>query len=129
MGSIGIPGEIKAFITENLDSIGQLEVLLLIYSNPDKKWNAATISEEMRSSENSAQQHLDYLCSRGLIVKHDQMPNLYYWVQNDEQMKKTLDHLAQNYRTYQVAIISLIYNKPVDRIRSFANAFKIKKDD
>ena len=128
MSKAGISAAVEAFIIQYIGSIGQLEILLLLQAHPDKKWTVADVGEEMRSSEFASVGPLEQLKSDGLVVKIDGSRPAYQYLPISKDSAHAVHELAQIYPQYRVAIITLIYNKPVNAIRSFADAFKIKKD-
>jgi hypothetical protein len=44
-------------------------------------------------------------------------------------MDRAIAGLAQAYTDRRVSVITLIFSKPVDKLRSFTDAFKLRRDD
>jgi hypothetical protein len=149
LGKAGLSEEVRKFIVEHIDSIGQLEVLLFLYRNKESLWTAELVGDRMRSSAIAADQQLKGLHSHQLVtLKVESGRELYGFnssfhsldsvtgQSNDSDRKQTsqfdssnvVGEVARFYETHRVAVITLIYEKPVDAIRSFANAFRLKKD-
>jgi predicted transcriptional regulator len=120
---------VNKFINESIFSVGQLEVLLLLYRNRQTRWTAKAIGEELRSSEIAAAQQLRDLESRRLIIQKTESGLSWYELDtNSSDQLRTIEQLEKYYEDYKVSIISLIYEKPIDSLRQFAEAFKLKKD-
>ena len=121
-----LPLDIKQFLIDYIDSIAHLEVLLKLFSDPQKDWNAEELSKEMRSNITAATIQLVNLQRYGLIKSNDQ--KLFRYETSDIDMNKKVETLAQLYHDKPVAVVSCIYEKPTDKLKGFADAFKLKKD-
>ena len=126
MVTLGIPLEVRKFIYETIETVGHLEVLCTFLSAPGKKWNANSLQKELRSHVTIAGKQLEHLKSKGLIKDEG---DGQYGFGPDDSIKEKLSHeLFDLYKKSPVSIISLIYDKPTDSLKVFADAFKMKKD-
>jgi hypothetical protein len=130
--STGIPDDVQRFLVENIDSIAQLEVFLLLWVHRARRWTAQEISTELRSSVVAAQLALESLHAKKLLDIEAGAPSRYRFAASGarlDQLAVAVDHVYQERR---LAVISLIYAKPEpprapDPVRDFADAFKLKK--
>jgi hypothetical protein len=123
-----IPSEVRAFIAENIDSVVQLEILLLLHAHPGNDFTAAQISTQLRIDPAWAEDQLEHLCRRALLTCAQQSPHVYRYGPTDAQLAQSVDDLIKAYADRRVSVISLIFSEPVDKIQSFADAFRIRKD-
>ena len=65
----GFLKELDAFIAEEMKSLEQLEILLLVSGNPHKWWSAATVYEVVKSNPASVAGRLSELAARGMVRK------------------------------------------------------------
>ena len=121
-----LPIDIKLLLTESIDSVAHLEVLLMLFQNPTKLWDADAVGKELRSNRTAATIQLENLARQGFLKSTDSK-NFRYETENQELNKK-VEQLVQLYQEKPVAIISCIYERPTDKLKGFADAFKIKKD-
>jgi predicted ArsR family transcriptional regulator len=121
--------KLSQFILTVIDSIGQLEVLLLLRAHPERDWSASEVSDELRTNAPSATEHLDRLTHHGLFALSESPPRRYRFRPRTPELAAAVDLLNQAYRDDRVAVINMIYSKPMERIRIFADAFKIRKED
>jgi hypothetical protein len=121
-----LPLDIKQFLIDNIDSIAHLEVLLKLFSNPEKNWNAEDLSKEMRSNISAATIQLVNLQRKGLIKSNDDLS--YRYEATNAELNKQIENLVLLYHDKPVAVVSCIYEKPTDKLKGFADAFKLKKD-
>jgi hypothetical protein len=52
---------------------------------------------------------------------------VYRYHPSSPRLRDEVNALAAAYRQNRVAVINLIYNQPPDPVRSFADAFKLRK--
>jgi hypothetical protein len=116
-----ITAEVKDFIFQYLDSVEQLEILLLLNSIPDKYWTAQELNISLRSNLNSVEKRLAILLYYKIIDKND---GAYSFKPEDPQIIETLVQLAGCYRVHRYKVLELIFS-PMKKCRDFAEAFVI----
>ena len=126
MSSI-IPSEVKDFILRNITSVEEMEVLFFLRDRRDSAWTAHALSAQLRSSLPSIEQRLNDLQSRGLVARGD-APGAYRYWPKEPALEDLVAKLAQYYAERRISIIELIYTRPSDKLRSFADAFRIKEE-
>jgi hypothetical protein len=124
----GISQEVKALIAERIDSVVQLEVLLLLHGAPQKEWTAAAVAQELRIEGSWAEDQLNELTNRGLLAQVGHTPPAYRYSPRTADLATAVDGLKEAYADRRVTVISLIFSKPVDKLRSFADAFRLRRD-
>lgn len=120
-----LPIDVKKLLTDHIDSVNQLEVLLAFFNNPSRTWNAVSLSLELRSHETIVKIQIHKLCNGGFVK--EVQPNEFIYSPGDELNLK-VELLNQTYKEMSVAVIAFIYEKPTDKLKGFADAFKLKKD-
>jgi len=123
MGEPSIPPDIRDFINRHIDSVAQLEALLMMRSSPDTVWDVAAASKRLYVSQQEAGDTLDRLCANGLLTCKDGN----YRYECAPELRATVDELALAYSRLLIPITNLIHAKP-RRIREFADAFKFRKE-
>ena len=119
----GIPAELRDFIARSIDSVGQLEALLLLRGDPDKGWDVSQLARRLYVNEVEAAAISGHLVEQGLVV----VENGSYRYDRNGKQAEIVDRLAEAYARQLIPITNLIHTKP-RRIRAFADAFKIKRD-
>jgi hypothetical protein len=120
------PADIKQFIGDNISSIAQLELLLLLRSDPDRAWTAAEAGAALYSPAEVTALQLADLHARWLVAPAE--ANRYIYHPQSDELNEFVSRLAELYRTRRVAVVTAVYSKPVDTIRTFADAFRFRKD-
>ena len=119
----GIAAELRDFIINCIDSVGQLEALLLLRADPAKTWDVAQLARRLYVNETEAAAIFAQLNAQSFAIAAG--GSFRY----DPAGKQTviIDQLAEAYARQLIPITNLIHAKP-RRIREFADAFKLKKD-
>jgi hypothetical protein len=123
MGEIEIPSEVRDFVFQNLDSVEQLEILLLLHSEPSKTWSIDAISDQLRSNPNSVRTRLKLLLEQRHVLLEKDL-NTYQYQLRDPAAGTALDLLSQIYKVHKYRILEIIFS-PLKKSRDFADAFKI----
>jgi hypothetical protein len=123
-----IPERLKAFIADQIDSVVQLEILLLLHAHAHQEFSAAQVAQELRIDAAWAEPQLTELCARGTLACTGGSPSLYRYAPASPQVHETIDQLAQMYSTHRVTLTTLIFSKPPSPVRSFSDAFRLRRD-
>lgn len=133
MAESGLPADVVQFISERIDSVEQLEVLLLLHQDPAVEWTAETAARVLYGQPSSVGRRLAILQLQGLLdvrLGAGEGPCFRY-APNGAGLDATVTRLAAAYKERRVTIVGLIASKPMDNVRAFADAFRIlrKKED
>jgi hypothetical protein len=124
-----IPDDIRQFILSSIDSIAQLEALLLLRAHPQEKWNIAAVARRLYITEQETLPLLSHLCEQGLVAPSDPKAIEYAYQPQSDQLTQLVDRLAELYAKHLVPVTNLIHSKPRTRIQEFADAFRLRKDE
>ena len=122
-----LPKVVSDFLAAHIDSALQLEILLLLHKTPEKTWTAAEIDAELRINRQWVAEQLADLSRRGFL-KPTQGTDAYQYAPSDVALASAVASLATWYSTHRVAILGMIYSRPLDKLRTFADAFRFRKD-
>jgi predicted transcriptional regulator len=121
--------EVRRFIRKTINSVEQLEVLLFLMSNADSEWNAKQISTKIRVSPESVSSKLLELSAAQLLSSQNgSEPTYRYSPSSSAIASEVAESLDQAYREGKDTVIELIYSRPLDNIRIFADAFRLRED-
>lgn len=123
-----IPQEIKDFIVRHINSVEQLEILLLLQGSPTREWSARDVAQELRSDTQSVAVRMADLHARGFLHGQEASAPMYRFNPANAQEAQLVAKLASVYAQRRMAVINLIFSKPIDKIRVFADAFNLRKD-
>jgi len=125
----GLPQDVHQFLHQNIDSVEQLEVLLLLWGRPERGWTAEDVATAIYSHPSSVVRRLRMLLGQGLLRERE--AGCFQYAPRTSALHDTVTRLNHMYRERRVAIITLIASKPIDNVRAFSDAFRIrrKKED
>ena len=121
-----IPPNVHQFLLRHIDSIGELEALLLLYRKRDNQWTLPLISQRLYITEAATSQILARLISQRLIVHEGDEPWFRYHPESVE-MEDLVTATSEIYARHLVPVTNLIHSKVRTRIQEFAEAFKLRR--
>src|SRR5919106_4292601 len=116
-----IPEDVREFILRYINSIAQLEALLLLWREPEMAWDVADLAKRLYISEEETGEVLAQLSADGLINPSE---GTYRFDRADWQ--QVVARLDETYSKHLIPVTNIIHSKP-RRIREFADAFKLRK--
>jgi sugar-specific transcriptional regulator TrmB len=126
LAQTGGPAEVRRFIAAEIESVGQLEVLLLLRGVADKSWTADEVARALVMQTPSVASWLEKLAGRGLVTVAG---DTYRFAPPTAEVERTIDRLAESYAKYRVAVIGVIFSKPSEGVTRFSEAFRIRRRD
>jgi len=123
-----LPNEVKAFLLRYIDSIAQLEALLLLQANANLAWSADMLALRLYISVQETAAILARLCAYGFLAAHGSEPLLYQYHCPARDQAHMIDQVAVLYTKYLIPITHLIHAKPRMRVQGFADAFRFRKE-
>ncbi len=124
-----LPEAVRRFIADHIDSVEQLEILLLLFHHPERSWTAEAVARELRISALSAGDRLKDMARSTLLARVQGSEGEYRYAPENQQQGVVVAGLAAAYSERRVTVINLIFSKPIDKIRTFADAFRLRRDD
>jgi hypothetical protein len=119
-----IPDDLREFILTYIDSVAQLEALLLLRQDPSKGWNPNSVAERLYVTEGESTDLLTRLNDDGFLVVD---AGSYQFSPRSAGLRQIADRVADAYSRHLIPITNLIHAKP-RRIREFSDAFKFRRD-
>jgi hypothetical protein len=113
------------FVETSFGSVWSLELLLLLFRDPQRHWTYGELVHELRSSEVVVAQSVERLMAAGLAVAEADGAVRYGPASREQD--SLVAQLEEEYRKTPAAIRRLILQNPVEKLRTFADAFKLKK--
>jgi hypothetical protein len=119
----GLPSDVKDFISQHIHSLAQLEVLLTLRREPDRLWTPVELTSSLYLDRQIVNELLVDIVRRGLA---EQDGDKFRYRPVTDDVAGIIDRLAQLYQERRVAVTTEIYAKPVDSVRAFADAFRLR---
>ena len=122
------PAELRGFIAQHVESLAQLEALLLLRGEPSQEWDVAELARRLYISDAMCQGILAELERRGFLARNAAGDRFHYACA-DAQLDQLLAQLATFYQDRRVAVITEIYSNPVKKVQTFADACRLRRLD
>jgi hypothetical protein len=122
------PPELKQFIAQNVESLAQLETLLVLHKDPQRERTVAELAREVYISTDMCEGIVADLERRRLAVR-TAGGDRYRFHADDAAAQQLVDQLAQYYRERRVAVITELYSKPTKKVQTFADAFRLRREE
>ena len=120
------PTDVRQFIGQNIESLAQLESLLLLRRDAQQTWSSAALAKILYITPEMAAVLLLDLARRGFATS---VGDGYRYQVKSEDVDRAIGQLARLYEDRRVAVISAIYSKPLDKVQTFADAFRLRKEE
>jgi len=117
-----LPAEIRLFLDRCIDSIEQLEVLLLLWRNRPQVLTAEAITHDIGSAADSIRRRLHGL-ERSRLVDASMHGFAY---RADPAHDPVVAQVSQAYRERRVSVISHVVTSPGRSLRAFSDAFRLR---
>lgn len=124
MRQTGVPTAVRRLIAERIESVQQLEILLLLRAAPDKGWSSREVARALVTRVESSEDWLQRMTRDELLVRDGEE---YRYAPATPELDHTVDGLAETYAKYRVAVVTLIFSRPSERVRTFSDAFRIRR--
>jgi IclR-like helix-turn-helix domain-containing protein len=122
----GLEADVAAFLDAHIDSIPQLEILLLLHEGRGAAWTVEQIAARIYQEPSQAQPLLRGLQSHGLVEAGGEGAGFRYAEGPDHH--EVVDRLARAYRTDLIGVTRFVHAKASRSVLEFARAFDLKKD-
>jgi hypothetical protein len=125
MASTNIPERVRRLILDAIDSVAELEALLLLRETAGRPWTVEAASARLYVSRTVAAYSLSALAHRGLL---DESPAGFIYRPSTPAVAEDVTALAFAYAQSLIAVTQLIHGKPGPSVQDFARAFRLRRD-
>lgn len=125
MSSKDIPDSVRQLIAERIDSVPELEALLLLREHRAQGWTPTEAGQRLYISTTVAGHVLSELTKRGFFACDE---GIYRYAPSSPELAAIIDQLAAAYSRHLVEVTHMIHAKPSVSVRQFADAFRLRKD-
>ena len=129
MAESPVPEGVREFIANHIDSVAELEALLLMRRDPQAGWSALALAERLYIGEQQAGAVAAKLTALGAAGAADGSPVVYRYRPSTPELDGLVGEVADAYARYLIPVTNLIHSKPQTRVQQFADAFKLRRKE
>jgi len=129
-----LPEDVRALLTEHIESYEQLEVLLLLRRERYEEWTVEGLAARLHVREELIRSALDGLKAGGLVAISTAPAPRFAYRPTSSGLDAAAGRLDREYAERPIRIIQLMSANAIERVRTaalhtFADAFVLKKKD
>jgi DNA-binding FadR family transcriptional regulator len=128
MTSPEIPARVLQFLAERIDTVPQLEALLLLWENPQRLWSEEELAARIYVGRQVAAATLQALQRQQLVIAEPESVVRYRYNPQWDPSGEVMPEVAATYRRNIVQLATFIHSRASTAVREFARAFDLKKD-
>jgi hypothetical protein len=103
-----LPASVRRFVLDRLDSVPQLEGLLLVRSDPCPTWDARSFANRLYIGVEEAQAALESLHHHDLMTRNG---STFAYAPGSDALRREVDALALAYPRFLIPLTDLIHGK------------------
>ena len=123
-----LPQDIRDFLSQNIDSVAQMEALVLFQRDRAESYTADDLARRLYITPAAAEVVLQALHRRGLIAPAPNAPpgaTAYSYQPSTDQLHQQAAQMVAFYGKYLIPVTNFIHSKPVPVLTQFADAFRL----
>jgi predicted DNA-binding transcriptional regulator len=124
----GLPAHLCAFLYSCIDSIDQLDVLLLLQAS-GRPWTVREVGRELGIVDGHVRLYLESLAARGLVRVAVDRDLTYIYQPASSALRVWCEDLAAHVASARADVIMFVAGLPPLSIRAFAKAFTLREQD
>jgi len=129
--SSGVSAEVSNFLADHIETVLELELLLVLRADRARAWTNTDLATQLRIDAAFAAAQLEKFYDRRLLSAErgtDRPVPAYRYAPASDELDAAVAAVAAAYASHRVTIIGLIFSKPTSNLKTFADAFRIRKD-
>src|SRR5689334_22323404 len=107
MDDADLPLVVQEFLRDQIDSLEQLESLLLLFRRRELPWTALDVARELRLEDSVVAEALRALCERGLLAIVA-TPEQFRYGPSSPELAAVVERLAELDKEQRVAVMRLL---------------------
>jgi DNA-binding MarR family transcriptional regulator len=124
------PEDLTRFLYHNVQSIDELEILRVLGEDPERDWDFVALADAVQSDPQTVRAHLEAMRARGLLEMTARGEGLTCrYGAGTPELADMIRRLLQLYKERPVTMIKMVYEQARDRLRAFADSFRIRRED
>jgi hypothetical protein len=125
-----LPPDVSAFIDQQIQSIDEIDVLMLLSEAPSRWWDAKLLGSDLGGLTVSGARHiLDHLAALNLLDIRVTDAVRYRFQPGTDELTCTISRLVSAYKRDRHTVVRAIRRVARRDVRDFADAFRFRRDN
>lgn len=116
---------VRALIRDHIRSVGELELLLTLHSEPERLWSVDDLCDRVECPPSWAQLHLEVMRDGGFVEPDG---DCWRYAPADARRRDAVDALDEAYRVHTRDVLRLVFTRAADDLQVFSDAFRVRRD-
>jgi hypothetical protein len=116
------------FILDNIDSVPQLESLILFWNSRPVGWTCDEMASRLYVPADKVSEIIRDLVRMQLIQEIPGLPARFSYLPRSVEQDSLMYRVDESYRRDLVRISTMVHSKASSPVREFARAFRLRKD-
>lgn len=121
--------ELRQFIERYITSLEQLEILFLLYKEPNRAWTVEDVFNLTQTNLHSVAERLQLLVTLGFVAAEGTPKPVFRFHPASEAVAQRIAELRKAYSLSKYRVIEAIFSKPRDQAQIFADSFKLRRKE
>lgn len=129
-GDFGLAAEVRRLIASHLASMDHVEVLVLLHRSAPAAVTQVDAARETRRPVELLTTVMADLVNGGLASRAPGPggDDIFAFAPQSESLRRDVEQLVAVYNERPVTLIRAVYDRPPEPVKSFADAFRLRKD-
>lgn len=130
VSSDALPDVARTLIRQHIDSVGRLDLLLILYGDPRVRWSAARMSRQMHTSARWAEGQMEALAAAGILGRAT-VEGEAGWAYDpaDDATAEAVQELVNACRLDWPSVTREVMSLRPTGAQAFSDAFRLRRRD
>ncbi len=125
---MALDDEVNRFLLNEVDSVPQMEALLLLWESRPKAWTGDELSARLYITLDELRAIVAPLVQRRLAEARSESTTVYAYHSRSADTDRLMGAATTAYRRDLMRVTALLHSKASAGVREFARAFRLKKE-
>jgi hypothetical protein len=117
---------VRTLIRRHVHSVGELELLVMLYAERDRGWSVAEICEALGCPESWAVAQLEAMARAGLLERTD---GNWRFSPDSSESEAAVAALHDAYRLQSREVVRFVFATPSGDLQDFSDAFRVRREE
>lgn len=120
-----LPVPVRALIRDHIGSVGELELLVTLRSEPERRWSVDELCERVECPPSWAQLQLDAMRDGGFVESDGEG---WRYAPADARRREAVDALDEAYRLHTRDVLRFVFTRAARDLQAFSDASRVRLD-